>query len=48
MIILGASSLAQLNDDLVAAAEGPLPEEIVKACDQVWQDLRGPLPVYNR
>jgi len=47
-IILGASSLAQLNDDLVAAAEGPLPEEIVKACDQVWQDLRGPLPVYNR
>ena len=48
VIILGASSLAQLNDDLVAAAEGPLPEEIVKACDQVWQDLRGPLPVYNR
>lgn len=48
VIILGASSLAQLNDDLVAAAEGPLPEEIVKACDQVWQDFRGPLPVYNR
>ena len=48
VIILGASSLAQLNDDLAAAAEGPLPEEIVKACDQVWQDLRGPLPVYNR
>ena len=48
VIILGASSLAQLNDDLVAAAEGPLPEEIVKACEQVWQDLRGPLPVYNR
>ena len=48
VIILGASSLAQLNDDLVAAAEGPLPEEILKACDQVWQDLRGPLPVYNR
>ena len=41
-------SLAQLNDDLVAAAEGALPEEIVKACEQVWQDLRGPLPVYNR
>ena len=48
VIILGASSLAQLNDDLVAAAEGALPEEIVKACEQVWQDLRGPLPVYNR
>ena len=48
VVILGASSIAQLNDDLVAAAEGPLPEEIVKACDQVWQDFRGPLPVYNR
>ena len=48
VIILGASSLAQLNNDLVAAAESPLPEEIVKACNQVWQDLRGPLPVYNR
>ena len=48
VIILGASSLAQLNDDLAAAAEGPLPEEIVKACEQVWQDLRGPLPLYNR
>ena len=48
VIILGASSLAQLNDNLAAAAEGPLPEEMVKACDQVWQDLRGPLPAYNR
>jgi len=48
VIILGASSLAQLNDNLSAAAEGTLPEDIVKACDQVWQNLRGPLPVYNR
>jgi aryl-alcohol dehydrogenase-like predicted oxidoreductase len=48
VIILGASSLAQLNDNLAAAAEGPLPEEIVNVCDQVWLDLRGPLPVYNR
>jgi aryl-alcohol dehydrogenase-like predicted oxidoreductase len=48
VIILGASSPAQLNQNLADAAEGPLPEEIVKACDQVWQDLRGPLPVYNR
>ena len=48
VVILGASSLAQLNENLAASEEGPLPEEAVNACDQVWQDLRGPLPVYNR
>jgi aryl-alcohol dehydrogenase-like predicted oxidoreductase len=48
VIILGASSMAQLNQNLAELGEGPLPEDIVKACDQVWQDLRGPLPVYNR
>ena len=48
VIILGASSLEQLNENLAAGEEGPLPEDVVKACDQVWHDLRGPLPVYNR
>jgi aryl-alcohol dehydrogenase-like predicted oxidoreductase len=48
VVILGASSLAQLNANLAAAEDGPLPEDVVKACDQVWRDLRGPLPVYNR
>jgi aryl-alcohol dehydrogenase-like predicted oxidoreductase len=48
VVILGASSLRQLNENLAAAEEGPLPEDVLKACDQVWQDLRGPLPVYNR
>jgi 1-deoxyxylulose-5-phosphate synthase len=48
VVILGASSLEQLNENLAAGSEGPLPEEVVKACGEVWQDLRGPLPVYNR
>jgi len=48
VVILGASSLAQLNENLDAGEEGPLPEGILKACDEVWYDLRGPLPVYNR
>ena len=48
VVILGASSPAQLNENLAAGEEGRLPEDVVKACDQVWQDLRGPLPVYNR
>ncbi|MGB8768607.1 MAG: aldo/keto reductase [Candidatus Korobacteraceae bacterium] len=47
-VILGASSMEQLNQNLAAGEDGPLPEEVVKACDQVWQELRGPLPVYNR
>jgi 1-deoxyxylulose-5-phosphate synthase len=48
VIILGASSMAQLNDNLAATEDGPLAEDVVRACDQVWQELRGPLPVYNR
>jgi len=47
-VILGASSMEQLNQNLAAGEDGPLPEDVVKVCDQVWQDLRGPLPVYNR
>jgi aryl-alcohol dehydrogenase-like predicted oxidoreductase len=48
VVILGASSMTQLNENLAAAEEGPLAEGVLKACDQVWRDLRGPLPVYNR
>jgi aryl-alcohol dehydrogenase-like predicted oxidoreductase len=48
VVILGASSLAQLNENLAAGEEGPLRKEVVQACDEVWRELRGPLPVYNR
>ena len=47
-VILGASRPEQLRQNLVACEEGPLPEDVVKACDQVWKELRGPIPVYNR
>ncbi len=47
-IILGASRLDQLNENLATIEDGPLSEDVLKACDQVWQNLRGPLPVYNR
>jgi aryl-alcohol dehydrogenase-like predicted oxidoreductase len=47
-VILGASSLQQLQQNL-AAAEGPaLEPEVLAECDRVWQALRGPTPVYNR
>jgi aryl-alcohol dehydrogenase-like predicted oxidoreductase len=48
VVILGASSLQQLNENLEACEQGLLDEPTLHACDQVWQDLRGPLPIYNR
>jgi aryl-alcohol dehydrogenase-like predicted oxidoreductase len=47
-IILGASRLEQLNENLATIHDGPLSDDVLKACDEVWRNLRGPLPVYNR
>lgn len=48
VVILGASSIEQLHQNLAACNEGPLPEELVKECDAVWNEFRGPVPNYNR
>lgn len=48
VILVGASSLAQLELN-VAAAEGPsLAADVQQECDLVWQRLRGPIARYNR
>ena len=47
-VILGASREEQLEQNLAACDEGPLAPEAVAACDEVWRELRGPVPVYNR
>ena len=47
-VILGASSLSQLDQNLKVAEEGPLSPETMTACDAVWQKLRGVTPKYNR
>lgn len=47
-VILGASKLEQLTQNLAAAEEGPLDGETLAALDQVWQRLRGVTPKYNR
>jgi 1-deoxyxylulose-5-phosphate synthase len=47
-IILGASRPEQLTQNLAACEEGPLPQDVVSACDELWKQLRGPIPVYNR
>jgi aryl-alcohol dehydrogenase-like predicted oxidoreductase len=47
-VILGASRLAHLEENLCALEDGPLPAEVLAKCDQVWERLRGPSPKYNR
>lgn len=47
-VILGASKVSQLEQNLDAFDSGPLPEETVTACDEVWRTLRGVTPKYNR
>ena len=47
-IILGASRMDQLEQNIAASREGPLSAEVVKRCDKVWEKLRGQQPRYNR
>jgi len=47
-LILGASRLEQLDANLRACEDGPLPADAVTECDNIWDELRGPAPVYNR
>ncbi len=46
-LILGASSVRQLEENL-AACRRALPEGVGECCDDVWRELRGPIPAYNR
>lgn len=47
-MLLGASSLSQLQSNL-GALDGPaLDEDTVAACDEVWHALHGAAPLYNR
>src|SRR5262249_32550990 len=47
-VILGASRLEHLEENLRAMEDGPLPAEAVAACDEVWRKIRGVSPQYNR
>jgi len=47
-VILGASKLEQLEENLKVMEEGPLLADTVSACDQVWAKIRGVSPQYNR
>ncbi len=46
--IIGASREEQLTENLEALEKGPLPADVLAACDGVWNRLRGITPNYNR
>jgi len=48
VVLVGASSLQQLELNLAAAEGPPLDASALQECDEVWQRLRGPVPKYNR
>ena len=47
-VILGASKLEQLEQNLKACAGPQLPGDVLDPCDAVWARLRGVTPKYNR
>jgi 1-deoxyxylulose-5-phosphate synthase len=47
-VILGASRLEQLQENLKACDGGPLDAATVERCEAVWKRLRGVTPKYNR
>jgi len=48
VVLLGASKMEQLEGNLEVFGRGPLDADTVAALDQVWQNLRGVTPKYNR
>ncbi len=48
VVLIGSSKLEQLEQNLDVFDRGPLAPETVAALDQVWQNLRGVTPKYNR
>ncbi|HEX5413370.1 MAG TPA: aldo/keto reductase [Terriglobia bacterium] len=47
-VILGASRLEQLQENLKACEAGKLSNDVLERCDAVWHHLRGVTPKYSR
>ncbi|KAH8658483.1 putative aflatoxin b1 aldehyde reductase-like protein [Xylariales sp. PMI_506] len=45
-IIIGVSSIEQLDQNLEGCQRGPLPEEVIKALDQAWLVAKAETPKY--
>lgn len=47
-VLLGASRLEHLVENLRSAAAPPLGQDVLDACDEVWSELSGAAPAYSR
>ncbi len=47
-VLLGGSKTTQLEANIAAAQAGPLPDDVVTACDEAGLALAGSMPGYNR
>lgn len=47
-VILGASKIEQLAQNIDAFESGPLSDDAIAACNSIWRGLRGVTPKYNR
>ncbi|GHD42191.1 aldo/keto reductase [Mycetocola manganoxydans] len=47
-VLLGGTRVSHLRDNIAAFNNGPLPADVSAAADAVGDDLRGPMPAYNR
>ncbi|KAG0055120.1 hypothetical protein BGZ83_009532, partial [Gryganskiella cystojenkinii] len=45
-IIIGATSIQHLEENLTDLKKGPLPEEMVKAFDEAWEHVKVACPSY--
>lgn len=47
-VLIGGSKVSQIEANIAAADAGPLPEDVIALCDAVGNELKGPMPAYNR
>jgi aflatoxin B1 aldehyde reductase len=47
-LIIGISSYGQLEQNIEACEQGPLPDAVVEALDKAWDVARGDAPTYFR
>jgi aryl-alcohol dehydrogenase-like predicted oxidoreductase len=47
-IIIGATRMEHLSENIAATRERGLPEAVISECDAIWEQLRGITPRYNR
>lgn len=47
-VIIGASSVQQVKDNIEYSELGPLPEDVLKACEEAWMIVKPLAPPYPR